>query len=147
MLALPRIDSSPGMYTCMKLPGWPEANTIENHFCCSGDKDTWAAFSWHQGVLSALQGVKAENSLVLAVFLKILLLGSSGSIVAARLAQTGTHPSFNWMHSKCKDETCAVSEHFLSVVNDSTVFRLCVHEAHSVYVIHTAPSLLDMNAA
>ncbi|KAA6418387.1 MAG: hypothetical protein FRX49_11643 [Trebouxia sp. A1-2] len=41
------------------------------------------------GVLSALQGIKAENSLVLAVFLKILLLGSSGSIVAARLAQTG----------------------------------------------------------
>lgn len=41
------------------------------------------------GVLSALQGIKAENSLVMAVFLKILLLGSSGSVVAARLAQTG----------------------------------------------------------
>ncbi len=37
MLALLRIDSSPDMYTCMKLPGWPEANTIENRFCCYGD--------------------------------------------------------------------------------------------------------------
>lgn len=41
------------------------------------------------GVLSALQGVKAENSFVIAVFLKILLLGSSGSIVAAKLSQSG----------------------------------------------------------
>ena len=47
------------------------------------------ALSW-QGVLSVLQGVKAENSFVIAVFLKILLLGSSGSIVAAKLIQSGT---------------------------------------------------------
>ena len=47
------------------------------------------ALPW-QGVLSALQGVKAENSFVIAVFLKILLLGSSGSIVAAKLSQSGT---------------------------------------------------------
>ena len=47
------------------------------------------ALSW-QGVLSALQGVKAENSFVIAVFLKILLLSSSGSIVAAKLIQSGT---------------------------------------------------------
>lgn len=47
------------------------------------------AFAW-QGVFSALQGVKAENSFVLAIFLKILLLGSSGSIVAAKLIQSGT---------------------------------------------------------
>ena len=47
------------------------------------------ALPW-QGVLSALQGVKAENSFVIAVFLKILLLGSSGSIVAAKLIQSGT---------------------------------------------------------
>ena len=42
-----------------------------------------------QGVLSALQGIKAENTLVIAIFLKAMLLGSSGSIVAARLAQSG----------------------------------------------------------
>lgn len=47
------------------------------------------ALPW-QAVLSALQGAKAENSFVIAVFLKILLLGSSGSIVAAKLIQSGT---------------------------------------------------------
>ena len=47
------------------------------------------ALTW-QGVLSALRGVKAENSFVIAVFLKILLLGSSGNIVAAKLIQSGT---------------------------------------------------------
>lgn len=37
MHALLRIDSSPGMDTCMKLPGWSEANTIESSSCCCGD--------------------------------------------------------------------------------------------------------------
>lgn len=28
--------STPGMYTCMKLPGRPETNTNEKRFCCCG---------------------------------------------------------------------------------------------------------------
>lgn len=54
-----------------------------------GENDYQTNSNNKAGVLSALQGIRAENTLVLAIFLKILLLGSSGSIVAARLAQTG----------------------------------------------------------
>lgn len=41
-----------------------------------------------QGVFTALQGIKAENSLVLALFLKFLLLSSS-SVTAAHLVRAG----------------------------------------------------------
>lgn len=65
------------------------------------------ALAW-QGVLSALQGVKAENSFVIAIFLKILLLSSSGSIVAAKLIQSGTffqnfHSSSDSLHMHAND--------------------------------------------
>lgn len=39
--------------------------------------------------ISGLRGIKAENTLVIAVFLKIIQLSSSGSIIAASLIQSG----------------------------------------------------------
>ena len=45
-----------------------------------------------QGVFTALQGIKAENTLVIALFLKFILLSTS-SVTAAHLARAGNMKS------------------------------------------------------